>query len=162
MKDTPKGWNKMKTKIWSRLVLIGIMVLLFAGCREAQTFVQSRELLVVNGTTDARIYRIDMATSPFGQRLVDPSGSFYFEDEDVLEAEDRFSISLSPYVYRITISVRYEVPAGDSYDYGSTMISVDLPAESAQSTSITLVYEEDSYTLEVDGAYVAYNLIDLK
>ena len=151
----------MKAKIWFRLALIGIMVLLFAGCREAQTFLQSRELVVVNGTTDARIYRIDMTASPFGQRMVDPSGSFHFEDEDVLESEDQFSISLSPYVYRVAVMVEYKVPVGDTYDYGSIMISVDLPAESVQSTSITLVYDEDTYTLEVDGTYVAYNFIEL-
>lgn len=162
MKDWSTGWYKMKTTAWSHLALIGIMALLFVGCTEAQTVPQSRELVVINDTTEAQIYRIEIATSPFGQRMIDPSGYFHFEEEDVLESETRFSISLSPYVYRVVVTVRYSMGEGETYTESSRIVSIDLPAESAQSTNITLVYKEDSYTLEVDGAYVAYNFIDLK
>jgi hypothetical protein len=150
----------MHARKWSILVMIGIMVLLFVSCKEAQTSPRIRDLVVVNGTTDTQISGIAIsATQPFGQRAAyDPDGTFQFNEEDYLRLDEKFEIVLSPYVYRIAISV-YFIEDGSDCSDGTSPIVIDLPAVSTQPTYITLVSNEDSngYGLEVSGEYVDFS-----
>ena len=143
--------------------MLVILVFLFVGCEEAQLIPQSRELVVVNGTTDAQIFRIDVEAFPFGQRKVDLSGYFQFREDDLLESEEQFSIVVSPYVYRVVVSVSFIQDEND-FDIEYRMVTIDLPENQSMPTYITLIYDDSGdypgYTLEVIGEYThAYSPI---
>jgi len=151
----------MHVRKWLVLVLIGVAILVLAGCEEAQTDAQNRELVVVNGTSDTQITRIDVTAFPFGQKATDPTGYFQFSEDNLLEAEEQFAMVISPYMYRVLITVRYIVDGDDSGSY-SGRITIDLPIKPTQPTYITLVLNDDGglpeYTFEVTGDYVDYDI----
>lgn len=148
----------MNTKKWLLLVLCVSMVFLFVGCEEANLFPQNRELVIINGTTDMEIDEITIEAFPFGQRASAPYSTFRFEDSDIMDSDEQFAITLSPYVYRIVVAVRYTTGGTDDM-YSSRRVTIDLPAKSSEPTYLTLVNVVDSpfpdYTLEVTGEYVA-------
>lgn len=146
-------------RTWS--ILIIALVLVSVGCQESQMYPRSRELVVVNGTTNAEIFQIDVAGFPFGQRGMETTGSFQFREDSAVGPEDRFAISLSPYVYRVAVTIRF-IQEGDDSGDRSRRVTIDLPAESAHPTCITLVYDADAefpgFTLEIAGAYVDFDI----
>lgn len=150
----------MHMRKWSILALIGFMVVLFVSCEEARISPRSRDLIVVNGTTEAQISRIDITVSSFGQRMVDPSGYFQFDEETYLGSEEQFGIVLSPYIYRVVISVSYFFTEGDTIYDRSKTVTIDLPSQAALPTYVTLVYDTEGdypdYALEITGEYVNY------
>jgi hypothetical protein len=151
----------MHVKKWAVLILFFSFMLLFMGCEDAQAYPQSRELVVVNGTTDADIFHIEITGFPFGQRAAENTGSFLFREDSVVGPEDRFAISLSPYVYRVAVTIRF-IQEGDEYGDRSKRVTIDLPAGSTLPTYITLVYDADAefpgFTLGITGAYVDFDM----
>lgn len=151
----------MHVRKWLVLVLIGVAILVLTGCEEAQTDAQNRELVVVNGTSDTQITGIDATAFPFGQKATDPTGYFQFNEDNPLGAEEQFAITLSPYVYRVTVAVSFSVDSDESGSI-SRRLTIDLPAKPTQPTYITLVLNDDGglpeYTFEVTGDYVDHDI----
>lgn len=149
----------MSINKWSLLVLFCALCFVLVGCEDEKSFPQNRELVIINGTTDRTIDRIGMEAFPFGRRTESSPSYFSFEGSDVLDADEQFAIVLSPYVYRIIVSVRFHTSETD--DFGTSRgVTIDLPASSAGPTYITLQPTPDElipdYILEVGGKYVAH------
>jgi|GEM_PF-1957548 hypothetical protein len=164
MEHTIKGRFYMNLKKWLLLVMCALMVLLFVGCEAAEAVPQPRDLVVVNGTTDAQIVSIGITPFPFGQRAPLSSGTFHMYDEDALEVGDTFSIVLSPYIYRIEVRVIYD---NDGMDYSmDKLVIIDYPEVSESPVTIRLINDGNidfpDYTFEVTGDYLAYDVPDTK
>ena len=112
---------------------------------------------MVNGTTDTQIYKVVIAAFPFGQSLFVPSGDFLFSESSPLGPDEEFGIVLSPYVYRIVVTVRYYI-TGDEMNERSRTATIDLVEKAAEPTYITLttvqIGESTAQALEVTGVYV--------
>ena len=150
----------MIRRTYSALVLFVIIVALFVGCEEAEVFPQSRELIVINNSADVNISRIDVSAYPFGQRAVDQTGYFQFREDEPLEFAEQFSIILSPYVYRIIVTVHF-YDEEDISSENTRRVTIDLPEKTTQPTTVTLIDDEEAsfpYTLEVSGEFVTYYL----
>lgn len=162
----------MNSKKWLLLVMCALMVLLFVGCEAAEAVPQPRDLIVVNGTTDAEIVEIEVDGSPFGQRKIDMSAYFYLYDEKALQTGDSFAILFAPYVYRLTLGVGIEFVVEDpstgfeSTGYDRTTVVIDLPEVSENPVVVTVVNDGNidfpGYTIEVTGDYVAYDVPNTK
>ncbi len=155
----------MSVRRWSLLVLLGLTVLLFSGCEEAEPFPQSRELVVVNGTTDVQIIKIEIEVYPFGQRAIAPvAGYFQISEVSPLEIGERFDITVSPFVYQAKIRLRYTLEDDDSDPpwTGSREVYIDFPDKASMPTTLTLVndgnIEFPGHTIEITGEYVTYTV----
>lgn len=145
------------------VVLLGIIVLLFVGCKEAETFPKSRELIVVNGTGNARIVGIEVEVLPFGQRKIDLSNfsSTFSLEAEPLEKDEQFVITLSPFAYRAGFSIDFDWGSG-SEENSWKMVVIDFPDKPEFPTKITLVndgnVEYPGYALEITGEYVNFSV----
>lgn len=161
----------MNSKKWLLLVMCALMVLLFVGCEAAEAVPQPRDLVVVNGTTDAQIVSIGITPFPFGQRASLSSGTFYMYDEDALEVGDEFSIVLSPYIYRVVVDVKAEYivvdPATEieTTQYDRMTAILDFPEVSESQVVVTVIDNDDEeyprYTFAITGDYAAYDVPDV-
>ncbi len=164
----------MGSRNWLLLAMCAGMVLMFVGCEAAEAVPEPRDLVVVNGTSDADVVAIGITPYSFGQRMSDPPGTFYMYEEDTLEVGEKLSIVLSPYVYRIAVSVRCAHWVDDPYtEDGSEMLTtendivvIDFQEVSENPVTITLSNDDNvefpGYTFEVTGEYVAYDVPNVK
>lgn len=143
----------MKKKLL--FVVLGLMVLLFVGCKEAPN---SRELVVVNKTSDANITGIEVETFFYGHsKVVSYNPNNYLEGADPLTLNKSFSITLSPYIYGIVVKIDFNVLDPDSKS--NQTVEVKYNEKPELPTIITLVKKEDHYTLEVSGEYSSFKFV---
>jgi len=97
----------MKKKLL--FVVLGLMVLLFVGCKEAPI---SRELVVVNEAPSTKITGIEVEEFLFGQRKtrsLSISPMSFPLLVAPLQVDESFSITLSPYIYSTAVEIYYKV-----------------------------------------------------